>query len=229
MTHGKSSGPTPLSIIVFDLDGTLVTTSGIKKGAYLHAMSRFGGGAVDQHERAYAKHGTVNRVEQLRRSFAEVNGHLPDDETSERLVAAYTEYCQERENEVELFPGFLAFHHEVLYRFPLAVASNAPYQDVLDTCVRLGIAAFFDGLYGHPTSKAAALSDFAVRKGVTPAEILYVGDRVEDGYAAQEAGTRFCLINHAIHHALNAPCDQPGLVTSFEELSVRIQDIEVRP
>ena len=225
MIYGKSSAPIQLSIIAFDLDGTLVTTSGIKKGAYLHAMARFGGGTVDQHEQAYAKHGTVNRVEQLRRSFAEVNGHLPDDEASERLVAAYAEYCREREAEAELMPGFLTFHRELFHRFPLAVASNAPYQDVLDTCTRLGIAALFDGLYGHPTSKAAALRDFALRKGVTPAEILYVGDRVEDGYAAQEAGTRFCLIDHARH----TPSEQPGLVTSFEELSAHIQDIEVRP
>lgn len=225
MIQGESSTPTPLSLIAFDLDGTLVTTSDIKKGAYLHAMARFGGGTVDQHEHAYAKHGTVNRVEQLRRSFAEVNGLLPGDETSERLVSAYTQYCREREGEVGLMPGFLTLHRELLHRFPLVVASNAPYQDVLDTCTRLGIAAFFDGLYGHPTSKVAALRDFALRKGATPAEILYVGDRLEDGYAAQEAGTRFCLIDHARH----TPSNQPGLVTSFEELSAHIQDIEVQP
>lgn len=224
MIRSRSSASIPLSLIAFDLDGTLVTTSGIKRSAYLHAMSQFGGGTVEQYERAYAKHGTVNRVEQLRRSFAEVNGRQPDDKTSERLVAAYTQYCRMREGEVELVPGFLTLHRELLHRFPLAVASNAPYQDVLDTCTRLGVDAFFDRLYGHPTNKAAALHDFALRKGITPAAILYVGDRVEDGYAAQEAGARFCLIDHA----RDLPSGQPGLVTSFEELSAHIHDIEAR-
>ncbi|MFF4557703.1 HAD family hydrolase [Streptomyces sp. NPDC001422] len=214
MRQESDLGPSRVTVVVFDLDGTLVNSSWIKKGAYLHAMARWTGGAVEDHERAYAIHGTVNRVEQLRRSFAEVNGEPPSEAVSDGLVATYGEFCAAHSGEIKLLPGFRDFYERTHDRYRLLIASNAPCDEVRLLCDRLGITHCFDKTYGHPVSKETALRETTAAYGIPPTSILFVGDRKEDGLAAQAAGTRFSLIAHS---GESSP-GQIGAVTSFGEL-----------
>jgi phosphoglycolate phosphatase-like HAD superfamily hydrolase len=106
-----------------------------------------------------------------------------------------------------------------LYGFPLAIASNAPQEEVVELCEKLGIAHYFKRVYGHPTSKVDALREVTSDWNVAPRRILYVGDRPEDGVAADVAGTMFRLIDHTGR----APYGSERLVSSFDDLAQDIQ------
>jgi HAD superfamily hydrolase (TIGR01549 family) len=217
-----SPDPT-LTTLIFDFDGTLVNSFEAKKDAFMHAMATCGQGSREQYEQLYSTHGAANRIELLRRSFADVCSRNPSGAESVTLTAEYARHYRSRLNEIALFPGFVEFYNRFQNRYRFAVASNAPRDEVVEICRSLGIEHFFVRIYGHPMSKMAALHEVIDEFGIEPPNILYVGDRVEDRIAAQTVGTRFCMIDHiGVLESKQMP-----VVTSFIQLANLICDFGV--
>jgi phosphoglycolate phosphatase-like HAD superfamily hydrolase len=202
-----------LRAIVLDFDGTIVNSTSIKIDAHRKALVRLIGSSASDISAAYKKFGTLNRVEQLRLSYQEITGTEPTDEIVTRLVESYGTYCAERSDEVSLFSGWAEFASWARERYPLAIASNAPHDEVVTQCRSLGIFDDFRWVYGHPTSKEDALRRIQHALLIEPTDLLYVGDRLEDRAVAVRVGTRFRLIDHS-----RSLAEEWDVVRSFDDL-----------
>lgn len=178
--------------LVFDFDGTLVDSSNIKQRAYRAAIDSAVSASAANIDLAYSAHGTLNRVPQLFNAFRDLVGRGPDDDELAAMVGNYGSFVRSRSHEVRLFEGmqeFLVAHRE---RYYLAIASNAP-QDELDVaCGSLSIERGFDAIHGYPTSKDEAIEIVRREWALARSRIVYVGDRREDGRVAERLGVPFC-------------------------------------
>jgi phosphoglycolate phosphatase-like HAD superfamily hydrolase len=204
-----------IAALVFDFDGTLVDSSAIKKSSFMSALGA--GKTIDREEceLAYATHGTINRAELLALSFTDIYSRVPSLAEREALAGAYTTYFRDHMGEVKLFPGLHEFHEKFGERYQFMISSNAPRGEIVELCTKLGIDTYFTRVYGHPVSKAAALRDIVAALDVGPANLLYVGDRVEDGMVADSVGTRFCRLDPGFHSTSSAE----GIVRSLAGLA----------
>lgn len=180
-----------MNAVVFDFDGTLVDSGDIKRQAYRAAIASVLEPAEDDMHRAYHAHGALNRKPQLNAAFRDLAGRAPSDAEHKTMLAAYGATVDRQRPTVVPFDGMLELLADQHRSHFLAVASNAPQDEVADSCAQLGLAAHLDMIFGHPTSKGRAIE--AVRKATDlPANaITYVGDRQEDHAVARCAGVRF--------------------------------------
>ncbi len=178
-----------VTALAFDFDGTLVDSGDIKRQAFMTAMDAGRSVRQDQCERAYTRHLVNNREILLARSFRDVHGRAATPAENKELVAAYSDYFWQHVHDIRVFPGLREFAAGV--DIPMAIVSNAPQLEIPTLCGLLGISDHFRAFYGYPTPKPDALSDFAVELGVPRSQVLYVGDRPEDGLAAESAGCQF--------------------------------------
>lgn len=203
------------SAIVFDFDGTLVDSSAIKKGSFMHALGAGERSDRARCERAYATHGTINRVRLLALSFNDIYSRPPSELEHKALVDAYTSYFRAHMDDVTLFPGLPEFHAQFGGSFQLMISSNAPQQEIVEQCEKLRISSYFTRIYGHPVGKADALRQVLADLNPVQSDVLYVGDRVEDGMAAESAGVRFFRLDPGFHStSLNE-----GILRSLADLA----------
>ena len=178
-------------VLAFDMDGVLFDTEAVKIGAFRDAFTPLCGDAA-QLERiaAYnATHRGVPRSEKIRHILAAVL-----DEPAAREVevgAHYAVLLEERlRNCVPIngLPEFLARIGATCY-----VVSSAPVDEIRSNLHRHDLAEAFHGVFGHPWSKADALSEITARHRGT--RVLFFGDAPVDRDAAAAAGVAFAAIN----------------------------------
>ncbi|AXH93544.1 HAD family hydrolase [Micromonospora aurantiaca] len=206
-----------ISTIVFDFDGTLVDSGDIKKTAFMTALGA--GDSVDREacEKAYATHGTVNRTGLLALSFIDLHGREPDPAEHRALIEAYTDYFRRHMDEIVVFPGLAEFCERYAAK-RLMISSNAPRTEIVELCGKLSLSAYFARTYGWPVSKEAALREILADFRLDSAELLYVGDRYEDGLVAEKVGVPFQRLDPGFHSRSTTE----GILRSLAELAEAI-------
>ena len=201
--------------IVFDFDGTLVDSSAPSRKR-VHDRPRGRRSRLTGMLRACVCHpwhdqqGTL-----LALSFTDIYSRAPSAAECDTLADAYAEYFREHINEVLLFAGLPEFHAQFGDWYPFMISSNAPQSEIVELCVKLGIAEYFTRVYGHPVAKADALRQILAELEFASASLLYVGDRVEDGMVADSVGVPFLRLDPGFH----SPASDEGILRSLAELA----------
>lgn len=182
--------------IAFDLDGTLLDTIHDLAGAVNALLDELGHPPLPKSDvRDMIGKGMPNLV---RRAVARATGVSPesieDAEVAAALARYQTHYGARLGRDTLPFPGM----REGLDRlrsmgFPLAVITNKATRFVGPHLEHAGIAGYFTQVIGGddlPTRKPdpAQLLHVAAGFGLAPAQLLMVGDSINDVMAARAAG-----------------------------------------
>jgi len=187
--------PVALKLVVFDLDGTLVSTgadladavNALRREMSLHPLPRR---AVEAHVGQGARH-------LLRRTLPEVRGLTGTelDRAHRRFIVLYGRRCLVR---TRLYPGIRRALAS-LGGLRLVVLSNKPGGISRKVLRGLGVARRFSAVVGgdemrrrkpHP----AAILDLMRRFHARPAETAVVGDSRFDMEAGRRAHARLCAV-----------------------------------
>jgi phosphoglycolate phosphatase len=186
----------PTTLLVFDLDGTLIDSRrDLAESANL-LIEYYGGRPLDEAEvgRMVGDGAAV-----LVRRALDAAGIQPSPiDAVSRFV---TFYAQRLVKHTLPYPGMLAALAELRSRGPLAVLTNkptAPTRRILD---ELGMTSFFGYILGGDGSlprKPApeGLRHLARLHGVLPDATVLIGDSIIDWETAGRAGTAICLARY---------------------------------
>lgn len=186
-----------LSLVIFDLDGTLIDSA----ADLAHAVN----GMLESHGclplgledvRAMIGDGMAKLVE---RALA-ASGLDVDADTAQRMVLS--RYAAEPVRSTTLYPGTRAALERLRdAALRLAVCTNKPVQLAETILERLDLAGFFSRVVGgdslpfrkpDPRVLQAVLREFSA----APREALMVGDSEVDAAAAADAGVPLILMRH---------------------------------
>jgi phosphoglycolate phosphatase-like HAD superfamily hydrolase len=179
--------------IVFDFDGTLVESNQIKRQTFFELASEFDDGmrlmtdvmseAADR-ERYWI--------------FARFAAALPGQADAKTLADRYTRTCQERIACAPEIAGAKASLECLRAEGKLLFINSATPVEPLTRLVRLRrMDALFEGIYGSPTKKHENLEVIRSKHGLTPDEILVVGDGESDRASAKTLGCHFVAVDSA--------------------------------
>ena len=209
-----------LRCVVFDFDGTLVDSYAIKRDAYFEIL-RDVPGSADTIERVLAaapqadRHGVLSAVHaELARAGA---ARLPDPA---EWVAAYAAHCQAAVSACAPLPGAVEALDALGGAHALYIASATPEDALLRIVAARGWTRRFAGVYGGPRSKLGNLQRAALREGLQPRQLVYVGDGAVDRRAAEAFGCRFL--------GAGSPSDDPLLRGALAPLAPLVRSIAAR-
>jgi phosphoglycolate phosphatase len=194
--------------VVFDFDGTLVESNHIKRQTFFELASEFDNGMrlmedvmseADGRERHWI--------------FARFAAALPGQADAKTLADRYTRICQERIASAPEIAGARVSLKHLRTEGKLLFVNSATPVEPLTSLVRLRrLDAMFEGIYGSPAKKHENLEAIRSKHGLTPDEILVVGDGESDRASAKTLGCHFVAVDSAENDfTLEPPCRIPDL------------------
>lgn len=185
----------PRAAIVFDLDGTLVDTSGDLAAAVNHVRGLLSLPPLDA-EAVLAEVGRgAARLVSRTTGLAQGSGHAFAD-----ALAAFRAYYAEHQGTLSAaYPGIPGMLAALAEEFDLYLLSNKP-QEATDREIALqGLGAHFRGVWGGGSLPAlkpdpAGVLRALAESGVGPERGAMVGDLIVDMQAGAGAGVRLFLV-----------------------------------
>jgi phosphoglycolate phosphatase len=184
------------SLVVFDLDGTLLDTRRDLADSANELIGHFGGGplALDAVVRMVGEGARVL----VERAFREAGLGAPPDDAVSEFVEIYGRHLFET---TTVYDGVADVLEALAARYPLAVLTNKPQAQSDRLLEHFGLSRFFGRVIGGDTTmprKPApdALLALARDTGVPPGSTLMVGDSRIDFETARNAGAQICLARY---------------------------------
>lgn len=198
-------------LVAFDLDGTLVDSSGDLADSGNALLASYGAAPLPSRS-VVAMVGDGAR-ELVRRLLTAGALDVPLDAALERFLAFYDERLLAT---TVPYDGMTALLEDVKSRARLAVLTNKPIAPSERILRALGLREFFDDVIGGDSDfgrKPNPDGLFALmdRAGASPGETLMVGDSVTDLRTARAAGTAACVARYGFGFAQMPPDELPGV------------------
>lgn len=178
-----------LKAIVFDFDGVILESIGVKKEAFrkLFEDSQY----VDQIVQYHMDNGGLSRY----RKFDYIYEHYIKKpltvDRSAQLGRLFREYAIQGVLEANFVTGANHFLEKYHARYELFVASGTPHEEMLEVVQARGLEKYFREVFGSPPGKGEILSTIMNCSGITANEMIFVGDAMTDYQGAMEAGVSF--------------------------------------
>jgi phosphoglycolate phosphatase len=185
-----------LSVLVFDLDGTLVDSRRDIAESANELLASLGAPPLD-HDEVVRMVGEGARV-LVSRVLAAGGSREDVDVAFTRFSAIYDRRLADH---TRPYPGVVAGLERLAERFTLAVLTNKPQHHTDRLLEALDLRRYFVQALGGDTAHGrkpdpAGLTSLVAAAGAVPAGALMVGDSWVDAETARRAGTRFCFADY---------------------------------
>lgn len=181
-----------IKCLVFDCDGVLLDSVGIKTEAFGKLAEPWGPEARDRMILYHSMHGGVSRYLKFEWFFREYVHREITGAEKEEWSKKFREYSLQAVRNCPLIPGALTVLQKWHGILPMYVCTGAPREEVSMILKEKGLISFFTAVYGSPPIKSRLLAQI-VNDDVKldPAEVVMIGDANTDQDAAETVGTQF--------------------------------------
>jgi phosphoglycolate phosphatase len=177
--------PLDVDVLVFDFDGTLIDSDGLKRDTYFRVGAEFCINRITV-QSALVEGG--DRFEVFRRLAASAN--RPD--CAETMVNAYTRYLEQGIPKRRSAPGIPETLKELKRNgISLFLNSATPRKELMRIVAALGWADEFEDILGRPESKSDNLRQIVASIRCDTDRLVVIGNGHDDAAAAEEIGCRF--------------------------------------
>jgi beta-phosphoglucomutase len=179
-----------LSAIIFDFDGVILESVSVKTTAFRHLFS-FYPEHVDEIVQYHLENGGMSRFEKFRYIYQNILNEKLSEERFETLSARFSTLVEKAVADAPYVDGAPDLLECCSKRYPLFIVSATPQEELIRIAKSRGIDPFFRGIFGSPVKKTEHIRRIAAENNFNPAEVIFVGDAVNDYQAALSTGVRF--------------------------------------
>jgi len=183
-----------IKIAVLDYDGTLVDSNRLKYEAYFKVFPE-----TPENREAITR--ILDEIYELSRYtiLEEIIRKLEGLETGPKLeqrvaeaARAYNDLVMEIAIHCPEVPGAIeALKLLREKKIPTYLSSNTPEKYLPEIIAGRGWQPYFAALYGYPRIKSDTVKELIARHGISPAELVVIGDGNSDRLAAENNNTLF--------------------------------------
>ena len=211
--------PDDYELFVFDCDGVILDSNGIKSQAFFDVVHRFGRERAERFVAYHKLHGGISRQEKFKFFVDEILGAARADRASleHELIEAYGLICREGLQKCSLIAGIQGFLSRLPANVCNYVVSGGAQTEVRQALQERNLDQFFSLILGNPRSKQEnmqQLSDASAFEG----RGAYFGDARLDMELAQQFGLDFVFVSSASEWAEVEMELQGERIYDFKEL-----------
>ena len=204
---------------IFDCDGVILDSNGIKTEAFRHALLAEEPSQVEALVEYHLSNGGIDRREKLLYYYREIAGRDPVDDIEES-IRRFSDFCRSRLLEAPLIPGIREYlaQNQVCQNFVVSGGT----QDELDLALgHQKLKQHFVMVLGSPKSKRENMG-YLEEAGYLKGEGIYFGDSRLDMELAGDFRQRFVFVAGASDWQRGAEtCEALGhaVIVDFRGLS----------
>jgi HAD superfamily hydrolase (TIGR01549 family) len=180
-----------IEAVIFDFDGVLVESVDIKTRAFAKLFEHEGPEAVKAIVSYHLANGGVSRFVKFRHIYDNVLKRPLSDAEFDRLCRDFKDLVVRSVVEASEVEGASECLSRLYGKARMFIVSGTPQEEVRAIVKSRGIGHYFDGVYGSPETKTNLVNIILNEYGLTPKNVVFVGDAITDYEAAMEAGTGF--------------------------------------
>lgn len=177
--------------IAFDFDGVLIESVEVKSRAFARLFEAEGPTSIRKILDYHLKNGGVSRFEKFRTIYRNILKRPLSEEQFRSLCERFSELVVDEVVAASWVDGAEEWLIQNQGRHPLFVISGTPQDELQEIVTRRGMAKFFNGVLGAPRTKDLLLRDALQQGGLSPGELVFVGDSETDWQAARQVGVWF--------------------------------------
>jgi len=175
-----------IKAVIFDFDGVLVESVDIKTKAFAGLFEHEGDSIVRRVVAYHIKNAGVSRFEKFRHIYKEMLNRELTEETFDYLCKKFSELVVDEVVNAPYVKGAKEFLENCASLYDCYIASATPHEEMEEIAKRRGIASCFKAIYGAPRKKADIVRTILDRHGLSPEDVVYIGDALSDYEAAKE-------------------------------------------
>lgn len=176
--------------IIFDFDGVILESAGIKTDCYRKFAESIGE-CIEEFIQYHIENGGISRHIKIRHYFENLLSRDLSEEDEKNHVDVYTKCVVDSVAKAPFVPGAKEFIKWASQKVPLDIISGTPQNELDGVVSQKQLGSYFDSVKGYPTTKPERISELIQKKKCRPSECVYVGDALSDYEAAQTAECRF--------------------------------------
>ena len=176
-------------LLIFDCDGVLLDSNGLKADAFYRSVLEFGEGKAQAFREYHLENGGVSRFEKFRHFFSAI--HPTADPEPERYMERYAALVREGYRTCPVTEGTLPLL-ETLENVPKYVVSGSEQQELREVLDERGLARFFREIYGSPATK---IHNVEAHIPYRSKKVLFFGDARTDALCARRFGFDFAFVS----------------------------------
>ena len=180
-----------LQLLVFDCDGVILDSAGVKVDAFAATGKLFDADVAEWLVEAHREGPGISRHVLFERLYRTWYGRTILDAERQLLNGVFRSACHERLMQVRLVPGLLDTLASWKGRVPIYVCSGTPQEDLTEVLTARQLDTWFTGILGTPPDKTSLLASILAREDASPQATVMVGDSVTDLEASRCNDTRF--------------------------------------
>jgi len=181
------------STIFWDFDGVIKDSMPAKAAAFYEVFISYGEEVASQALAHHERHGGVSRLVKIPLYFKTYVGREAGPKELERAMQRFADLSWEATINSPYVPGayeYLQKHHLTQDFY---IVTGTPEGEILESCQRLGIYDWFQGIYGAPKSKTEIIQAVMEERGLKKSDCLMIGDARADQVGAEANGIDFLL------------------------------------
>lgn len=179
-----------LELFLFDFDGVILESVAARDQAFWELFNDYPDEIRDQILSLHQKNPGIDRKIKILRCYEEILDFTPEaDELMER-VRRFGILAIQKVMSCPVVPGILKFLTD-LDPERCFVVSAARQDEILKIVNKRQLSRYFSGVFGGPDKKAKLISKIIASEKVGVKNIVFVGDKKSDWYAAEKTGIQF--------------------------------------
>ena len=179
-----------LKVLAVDFDGTLVESNEIKDKAFDSIFSKW-----PEHREAMMRwhlaDNTMARQDKFRYFVEVILGQQGNEELIEKLTRRFSELSYKAIVNCKMVDGAKEFLDAYVSKVQLFLVSATPHNELCKILKARLLTRYFKGIQGAPINKVEVLKKIISVKNISPEEMFYIGDSLEDQQVAKTLGCHF--------------------------------------
>lgn len=207
-------------ILLFDFDGVIIESNEVREFGFKEVLKMHSEEEVEKLLAYHNDNGGLSRYIKFEHFYKEIKKAEPTAEMIAKDAIAFSEIMRKELGKPKyLIPKTVQFLETKLENTEMYIVSGSDQEELRFLCKELGVAKFFNTIYGSPTHKNL-LVERIVQKAPSATYVL-VGDSINDYEAAKVNKLFFAGFNN---ESLRSKSD--FYIEKYEAFETWLQSIE---
>ena len=180
-----------IKALLFDFDGVILESAGIKTAAYRKLFEEMHPDKVEDFMEYHAVNTGISRYIKIQYFYEQILGIKITGKKKKELINKFSQIVFEKILRASFVKGMPEFLEENYKKFPLFVVTGTPNEEINSIIKKRKLNFYFKEIHGSPKEKKDIIFDILSRYKWNPEEVVFFGDAQSDLRAAEETGATF--------------------------------------